>query len=250
MLGGWTMQGGQINQEELSIALTHEDHKPIIFDRVLKSGNSVLLAAKMVIKNPEEVNAAIVNRKQSKKYSHRVTGHAGHHLMDATAKAYKVDLTGNVNDCLSCSLEKIRQKNIPKKNKYKSKNPGERMYLDISSMRKPSMRGRQHWVMLVDEATRYKKSFFLKKKNEQVEPIIDWIKASKGRHKIQVKIIRCDNAGENKVMKRESDKNELVISFEYIAPGTPQQSGVVESICCDSYGKSKSNDESCRIHNG
>ena len=62
------------------------------------------------------------------------------------------------------------------------------------------MRGRQHWVMLVDEATKYKKSFFLKKKNEQVEPIIDWIKALT-RHKIQVKIIRCDNAGENKVLE-------------------------------------------------
>ena len=78
------------------------------------------------------------------------------------------------------------------------------MYLDISSMRKPSMGGRQHWVMLVDEATKYKKSFFLKKKNEQVEPIIDWIKALKARHKIQVKIIRCDNAGENEVLQRES----------------------------------------------
>ena len=38
------------------------------------------------------------------------------------------------------------------------------MHLDISSMRKPSMGGRQHWVMLVDEATKYKKSFFWKKK--------------------------------------------------------------------------------------
>ena len=94
-------------------------------------------------------------------------------------------------------------------------------------MRKPSMGGRQHWVMLVDEATKYKKSFFLKKKNEQVEPIIDWIKALKARHKIQAKIIRYDNAGENKVLERESYKNELVF-FEYTAPGTPQQNGVVE----------------------
>ena len=135
------MQGSQAKQGELFIALTHEDHKPIIFD-------SVLLAAKMVIKSPEEVNAAIVNGKQSKEYFHRVTGHAGHHLMDATAKYYKVDLTGKVNKCLSCSLEKIRQKNIPKKNEDKTENPGERMYLDISSMRKPSMGGRLHWVML------------------------------------------------------------------------------------------------------
>ena len=31
MLGGWSMQGGQTKQGELFIALTHEDHKPIIF---------------------------------------------------------------------------------------------------------------------------------------------------------------------------------------------------------------------------
>ena len=35
--------------------------------------------------------------------------------------------------------------------------------------------------MLVNGATPYKKSFFLKKKNEQIEPIIDWIKALKAR---------------------------------------------------------------------
>ena len=107
------------NPRELFIALTHEDHKPIIIDRLLKAGNSVLLAAKMVIKNPEEVNAAIVNGKQSKEYFHKVTGHGGHHLMDATANYYKVNLTGKVNNCLSCSLEKKRQKNIPKKNEDK-----------------------------------------------------------------------------------------------------------------------------------
>ena len=45
MFGGWSMQGGQTEQGELFIALTHEDHKPIIFDRVLKAGSSVLLEA-------------------------------------------------------------------------------------------------------------------------------------------------------------------------------------------------------------
>ena len=211
MLGGWTIQGGQSKQGELFIALTHEDHKPIIVDRVLKAGNSVLLSSKVVIKNPEEVKSVIANGKQSKEYFHKVTGHAGCHLMDATAKYYKVDLTGKVNNCLSCSLEKIRQQNIPMKNEDKISNPGERMYLDISSMRKPSMRGTQHWVMLVDEATKYKKSFFLKKKNEQVEHIIDWIIALKARHKIQVKIIRCDNAGEKKSWKESQIRMSWVL---------------------------------------
>ena len=189
----------------------------------------------MVIKNPEEVNTAIVNGKQSKEYFHRVTGHAGHHLMDATAKYYKANLTGKVNNYLTCSLEKIRQINIPKKNEDKSKI----MYLDISSMRKPSMGGRQHWVMLVDEATKYKKSLFLKKKNEQAEPIIDWIKALKARHEIQVEIIRCDNAGENNVLERESYKNEWGIIFEYTAPGTPQQNGMVERAFVTVMGRAR-----------
>ena len=83
------------------------------------------------------------------------------------------------------------------------------------------MGGRQHWVMLVDEATKYRKSFFLKKKNEQVEPIMERIIALKARHMNEVKIIRCDNAGENKVLERESDKNELEIIFEDTGPGTP-----------------------------
>ena len=91
-------------------------------------------------------------------------------------------------------------------NEDKSDNPGERMYLDTSSMRKPSMGGRQHWAMLVDEATKYKNSFFLKKKNEQVKPIIDWIKALKAKEEIQVKIIRYDNAEETKALETESDK--------------------------------------------
>ena len=119
MLGGWTMQGGQMKQGELFIALSHKDHKPIILDRVLKAGNSVVLAAKMVTKNPEEVNSAVVNGRQSKEYFHKVTGHAEHHLMDATAKYYKVNLTGKVNNCISCSLEKLRQKLSQKRIKIK-----------------------------------------------------------------------------------------------------------------------------------
>ena len=61
----------------------------------------------------------------------------------------------------------------------------------------------------------------------------------KARHKIQVKIIRCDNAGENQVLERQSDKNELGIIFEYTAPGTPQQNGVVERAFVTVIGRAR-----------
>ena len=121
MLGGWSMQGGHTKQGEVFKALTHEDKKSIIFDRVLKAGNSFLLAAKMVIKNPEEVNAAIVNGNQSREFFHRLTGHSGNHLMDATAMYCQVNLADKVNNCLSCSLEKIKQKISQRRMKIKVK---------------------------------------------------------------------------------------------------------------------------------
>ena len=54
-----------------------------------------------------------------------------------------------------------------------------------------------------------------------------------------MKIIRCDNAGENKVLERESDKNELGIIFEYTASGTPQQNGVVERAFVTVMGRAR-----------
>ena len=61
----------------------------------------------------------------------------------------------------------------------------------------------------------------------------------KARHKIQEKIIRCDYAGENKVLERESIKHELGIIFEYTAPGTPQQNGVVERAFVTVMGRAR-----------
>ena len=118
---------------------------------------------------------------------HQVTGHTGQQLMVDTAKYYGVNVTGVVTKCLSCSLEKIRRKNIPKMHESTTKNPGEKMYLDISSIKDESLDGRRHWAMLVDEATRCKHSFFLKKKSDQVDMVSSWLKGLKDKYNIQVR---------------------------------------------------------------
>ena len=46
--------------------------------------------------------------------------------------------------------------------------------------------------------------------------------------KINAKIIRCANAGENKTLKESLMKNFKEIKFEFMSPGTPQQNDVVE----------------------
>ena len=95
-------------------------------------------------------------------------------------------------------------------------------------MTQASSGGNIHLALMVDEAAKYNKSFFLKRKNDQVEVTIDWLKGLKNKYKIKVQRIRMDNAGENKMLEKSSDQNEMGIKFEYTAPGTPQQNGVVE----------------------
>ena len=102
------------------------------------------------------------------------------------------------------------------------------MYLDISSIKDESFRERKHWAMLVDEVTKRKHSFFLKKKLDQIEMISSWLKGLKDKYKIQVKYFHCDNARENKKLEEKSNAEGLGIIFEYTTTGTPQQNAYVK----------------------
>ena len=66
--------------------------------------------------------------------------------------------------------------------------------------------------MLVNEATRCKHSFFLKKKSDQVDMVSSWLKGLKDKYNIQVKFICCDNAGENKKL----EENVMQIDWAYL----------------------------------
>jgi hypothetical protein len=51
-----------------------------------------------------------------------------------------------------------------------------------------------------------------------------------------VKVIRCDDAGENKVLELRCIHAQLGINFEYTGPGTPQYNGRVERKFATLYG--------------
>ena len=56
--------------------------------------------------------------------------------------------------------------------------------------------------------------------------LVKEINATEGR---KVKFIRCDNAGENLAFEKAGRLEGLGLTFEYTAPGTPQQNGKVWS---------------------
>ena len=82
--------------------------------------------------------------------------------------------------------------------------------------------------MLVDEATRCKHSFFLKKKSDLEDMLSSWLKGLKDKYNSQVKFIWYDSAGENKKLEEKCSADGLGITVEYGATGTTQQNVYVE----------------------
>ena len=89
----------------------------------------------------------------------------------------------------------------------------------------------------MDDCTDYAWSFFLKQKSETKDIIIDLIKQLKQAYDINVKTIQCNNSGENNALQRICKQEGLSITFEYTAPGTPQQNGRVERRFPTLYGQ-------------
>jgi transposase InsO family protein len=90
---------------------------------------------------------------------------------------------------------------------------------------------------VLDDASDYCWSYFLKKKSDLSQTVRNLVKDLKVKHKKRVKFIRCDNAGENKAFEKECLKEGLGIQFEWTAPGTPQQNGRVERKFATLFGR-------------
>ena len=101
--------------------------------------------------------------------------------------------------------------------------------------------GKKHGLLIVDEATDYAHSFFLKKKSDMIETIQ---KSIHEKHHIRIKQIIFDNSRENRMLQAKSDQQNLGIKFEFTAPETPQKFSGRKKIC-NINGKCKSYDEPC-----
>ena len=118
-------------------------------------------------------------------------GHTGKHLINPTTKYMGIQITGKLNPCEHCAKGKIREASTPKISKnQQTKNPGERNIIYISSMIHPSAGGKKHWLLILDEATDYTNSIFVKKKSDMVETMIMWIKNLFMKYHIRIKKIR------------------------------------------------------------
>jgi len=170
---------------------------------------------------------------------HKRLGHVSNDIAANTAKYYGWKVTGKPEACESCELAKARQKNLNKDPVERCKNKGERLFLDLSSTEYESYGKSKFWLLVVDDATDYCWSFFLKSKNETAEVMTNFIKKLKDTETITVKNIRYDNAGENKAFEKRVERDRRGLKFEYTARKTPQHNGRVERKYATLFGRAR-----------
>jgi len=182
--------------------------------------------------------ASAVAKSKTIQEAHEQLGHMNEDMCRKTAKHLGWTIrSGNMNPCTGCTAAKARQKNVPKHTGEMSDNSTSektgRYYMDIATVRKPDELNvtvsKPVWHIIVDERTQLKFSFFYTSKNAMIEPTCEWLKKATNSQ-CPVKIIRMDNAGENKKLeaRMQSVDWQMNIKVEYTARDTPQQNHLAE----------------------
>jgi hypothetical protein len=133
--------GYTLSNKGLSICLS-KGPCSVTFDRVIRTTNGFVSGIKLSIypypvSSPVSCNA-MINVEHNKGIDinvfHEMMSHCGVDKLQKAADIHGLKLTGKPTICENCALAKARQKNVNKEWKGSSKIPGERIYLDISSV--------------------------------------------------------------------------------------------------------------------
>ena len=176
MKDGWQMNG-RWKEGGLMIELFKTTRASMKSDRMIPSGSSWLMGIR-VQRVFEQVHSAMEPGKTIfiSKF-HQITGHTGEHLLKPTANYIKLKLIARMPPCEVCAQAKIRQRNIPKKKMKKlPTKPGYRVFMDICSFKQVSGGGYRYWLIVVDEFSDHTHSFFLKRKSDQTQIMLIWIR--------------------------------------------------------------------------
>ena len=235
--------GWDIGNEGIHMYLVKGDTR-ITFDRIFNTASGSLCGVDILPRtgSNNKHDIAVPASDTAKHWDinrlHKVYNHASEEVLRKTAKHYGWTVTGKFEACADCQMSNIKQKAVPKYTETKSTTPGERVFIDITSVRHRSMGGSKFWLGCVDDATDQTWSSFLKQKSDMPKVMMVFLRKMKTRG-TPVKYIRCDNAGENVDLKNKlqqsADLND--IEFEFTARDSPQFNGKIERKFATLYGR-------------
>jgi hypothetical protein len=214
-------------------------HFRLLFDKVIETGRSFVCGTDLF---PIVDQAAVALSDPSKKIHinqlHDILGHPSEDYLRTTSKYYGWKTFGSLESCQPCGVSKARQAALNKEHVPRSTIPGERIFIDTSSISTESFGGNKFWILALDDCTDCGFSFFVNAKSKLPEVILTFLKDLRDRLKIKVKYIRCDDAPEHMVLERLcKQEGNLGITFEYTSAGTPQRNGRVERKFATLFGR-------------
>ena len=167
-------KGFKLGSEGMAITLTKGDFT-LKFDKPYhtKEGSVAGIDLRILDSQHEEMTKEVTPNQPEKKETvtmnvntmHRVLGHTSEETTRATCKRAGIKLIGSFEICDACALAKARQRNLGHvSEERRSKRQGERLSFDVSSTKCKSLGGKQYWLLVIDEATSYCWSYFIKQK--------------------------------------------------------------------------------------
>jgi hypothetical protein len=159
-------KGFKVNNDGVAISLNYK-HVKLTFDRVIHAADDCVTEVLMKPILSNKINgfsntSISTERSYDINHLHKIFGHCDQEILNNTIKMYGFKSYGNFDICKQCPIAKAQQKSVNKNGLGSSNLPGERLYVDISSIKERSIGGAKFWVLIVDDYTDYCWSFVLK----------------------------------------------------------------------------------------
>ncbi|CAM9890236.1 unnamed protein product, partial [Chrysoparadoxa australica] len=159
---------------------------------------------------------------------HEMIGHPSEKYTRMAATEWDIKLTGTWSgNCEGCAMANGRQKSLAKMTTTRAKRKLERIFIDIEPHKIASLGGARNWILIEDDYTRMKWSFFVPQKSD-LNRVLDTFLTAARMKKTPVRYIRLDNAGEQTSPRFKNMCSNHGVELEYTPRNTPQYNGVVE----------------------
>ena len=82
---------------------------------------------------------------------HQYLWHPNEDITRATGHKIGLIMKGSINHCEGCGLGKMKQKNVSKGQVPRAAQVGDRIFVDISSIKHKSTGGAKFWALFMDD---------------------------------------------------------------------------------------------------
>ena len=158
----------------------------ILLDHQIKTCISWVARARFLHETGEErVQSATALQKKIIN-DHNELEHPSNSITHAISKDMGIKVTGTFKAYEDSTLGKAKQQGVSKKTVTQSKPLEERLFFNISLPSTPTLGGKKHWLLVVNDRRNNIWIFFLKEKSDLVDVLLGLIKNLKNKYDLQL----------------------------------------------------------------